>query len=60
MMPAHVLRVRSILPLFLQSLFAVGTTCSLRALLLEQVQNVWRNMTTNMKINETRRAYITT
>lgn len=60
---SQVLRVfvlRPILPLFLQSLFALGTTCSLFALLLEQVRNVLRNLTSNERINGTRYAYITT
>jgi len=59
---SQVLRVfvlRPILPLFLQSLFGLGTTCSLLALLLEQVRNVCGNWTSNDRINGTRYAYIT-
>lgn len=59
---SQVLRVfvlRPILPLFLQSLFALGTTCSLLTLLLEQVRNVLRNLTGNERINGSRYAYIT-
>ena len=67
-LPAHlddasqVLRVvvlRPIFPLLLQSIFALGTTCSLLALLQEQVPNVFRNMTSNERLNGRRYAWIT-
>jgi len=67
-LPAHlddasqVLRVavlRPISPLLIQSIFALGTTCSLLALLQEQIRNVLRNTTSNERLNGRRYAWIT-